>query len=61
MGTETTVEPLSDEYLTEMEEDFRAGRGCWSGDGLALIAEVRRARSLLPSGEPPERREGEGP
>lgn len=38
-------EPLSDERLDMLEDDFRAGRGCFSGWGLALVAEVRGLRT----------------
>lgn len=34
-------------WLTVLEDDFRAGRGCAGADGLALIAEVRRLRKYL--------------
>lgn len=43
---------LTNERLAELDEDFRAGRGCFGAEGLALVDEVRRLRQRAGSVEP---------
>ena len=50
-GMVPNTEPLTDAHLDMLEEDFRGERGCFSGDGLALVAEVRKLRKTADAAE----------